>query len=445
MKEKLRSLYFAWLLDERFIELRRVISELVRKITFRKRVVSVFLQLDDPYSYLLGHYLAHVMQRYTGIEIRVYLCQALRGEYMQEPALLAEHALTDSKLLAQEFGVPFLDKGDTPVVEYRRPLLEFLAAEQNEDDFAETMISALSSYWRGDTEAVTRMMGRTYGESAETNVLVGKNQLLLRKMGHYSCATMHYAGEWYWGVDRLHYLVERLEALGLNRFNEPVPELASLERAIQLNLPATVPERAKALPALELFHSFRSPYSYVALQSAYEIADAFGLQLVVRPLLPGQGRGVAVPRSKLRYFVTDASREARFRDVAFGNIADFLELNAERLIAAHYYAKEQARERDFLTGVGKAIFAEAVIASSDEGMQIIAERAGLFWPELHEAMKSDEWRAEVKVNHELLDATGLWGVPVFKIGDQAFWGQDRDWLVARKIEDLCHGGEGIMI
>ena len=49
------------------------------------------------------------------------------------------------------------------------------------------------------------------------------------------------------------------------------------------------------------------------------------------------------------------------------------------------------------------------------------------------------------MNRELLTKVGLWGVPTYKIGEQAFWGQDRDWLVARKIEDLCHGGEGIMI
>ncbi|MGI9205977.1 MAG: DsbA family protein [Woeseiaceae bacterium] len=445
MKEKLRSLYFAWLLDPRFIEIRRSVSELFPKLMFRKRVVSVFLQLDDPYSYLLSHYLQYVIQRYQAVEFRFLICQGLRGEYMPEPALLAEHALQDCKLLAQEFGVPFLDKGDTPVVEYRLPLLEFLAAEQNEDDFAETMTLALANYWRGDTEGAARLMGRTYGESAETSVLIGKNQLLLRKMGHYNCATMHYSGEWYWGVDRLHYLVERLEELGLNRFAEPVPELASLERAMQLNLPATVPARAEALPALEMFHSFRSPYSYLALQNAFDIADSFGLKLQTRPLLPGQGRRVSVPKTKLRYFLSDASREARFRGVEFGKIADFTELQAERLIAAYFYAKDQGRERDFLTEVGKAIFAEGIMASSDEGMQVVAERAGLFWPELQEAMRSDKWRDEVKRNQERLADTGLWGVPVFKLGEQIFWGQDRAWLVARKIEDLCHGGEGIMI
>ncbi len=445
MKQKLRSLRFAWLHEPRFNSIRRSSSELFRKLTFKKHVVSVFLQLDDPYSYLLSHYLQYVRQRYVAVEFRFYLCQALRGEYMPEPAMLAEHALQDCQLLAQEFGVPFLDKGDTPVVEYRLPLLEFLAAEQNEDDFADTLTSALSCYWRGDVEGAARLMGRTYGESAETSVLIGKNQLLLRKMGHYNCATMYYAGEWYWGVDRMHYLLDRLDALGLNRFDEPVPELASLERAMQLNLPATIPARAEALPALELFHSFRSPYSYLALQSAFDIADAFGLKLEVRPLLPGQGQRVSVPQAKLRYFISDAAREAHLRKVEFGRIADFTRLQAERLVAAYYYAKDQGRERDFLLEVGKAIFAEACMASSDEGMQIVAEHAGLFWPELQEAMRREGWRNEVDTNHQLLAETGLWGVPVFRLGEQVFWGQDRAWLVARKIEDLCHGGEGIMI
>jgi len=94
---------------------------------------------------------------------------------------------------------------------------------------------------------------------------------------------------------------------------------------------------------------------------------------------------------------------------------------------------------------GKAVFAEAIDLATDEGMQIVAERSGLFWPELQEAISDDDWLGKVEANGDDLTEAGQWGVPVFKIGDQAFWGQDRGWLLARKIEDLCHGGEGIMI
>jgi len=446
MKRKLRSLYLTWLLDRRCIQLRRALHELLRVLTLKKRVVSVFLQLDDPYSYLLSVYLGPVMQRYRHkVEFRFYLCQALGGEYLPQPGMLAEYAMQDAKLMAHEFGVPFLDIGDTPAVEFRRPLLDFLAGEQDEEDFADTFINALNLYWRGDAEGVARILGRPGGGSDETNVLVGRNQLLLRKMGHYSSATMHYAGDWYWGTDRLLYLTQLLDRQKLNRYKDLPPELGSLMEAMRLKLPAASPAAARELPPLELFYSFRSPYSYIALKSTFAIAKAFGLKLDVRPVLPMVQRGFSLPRSKLLYIVKDANREAIRRKVPFGKIADPVGDGAERCIAAFYYAKVQNRQFDFLIEAGKAIFAEAVDVSTDEGMQVVAERAGLFWPELQEALKDEQWRHEAKNNREILSEAGLWGVPTLKIGDQAFWGQDRDWLLARKIEDLCNSGEGIMI
>jgi len=446
LNRKLRSLYLTWLMDERFVRLRRALFDLRRAFSLKKHVVSVFLQLDDPYSYLLSFYLDKLMPRYQHkVQFRFYLCQALGGEFMPQPGMLAEYALQDAKLLAKEFGVPFLDVGDTPAVEFRRPLLDFLADEHDEEDFPETFVNTLRLYWRGDTEGVSRLLSRPGGGSDATNVLIGRNQLLLRKMGHYNCATMQYMGEWYWSTDRLMYLVRLLDRQKLNRFKEPIPEIASMVEAMKLKLPATPPAAAKALPSLEMFYSFRSPYSYIALKSTFAIARTFGLHLEVRPVLPMVMRGLSVPKPKILYIVKDANREAKRQKVPFGRIADPLGAGAERCMAAYYYAKSQNRHYDFLLEAGKAIWAEAIDVSSDDGMQVVAERAGLFWPELQESLSDEHWRHEVKKNREILSEAGLWGVPVLKIGEQAFWGQDRDWLLAHAIEDLCQGSEGIMI
>ena len=94
---------------------------------------------------------------------------------------------------------------------------------------------------------------------------------------------------------------------------------------------------------------------------------------------------------------------------------------------------------------GKAIWSEAVDVATDRGMRVVTERAGLFWPDVKAAMQGDEWRDTVQRNRDTMTEAGVWGVPAFKIGDLALWGQDRDWLLARQMEDMCHGGDGILI
>ena len=156
-------------------------------------------------------------------------------------------------------------------------------------------------------------------------------------------------------------------------------------------------------------------------------------------------RGLSVPKSKLLYIVKDSNREANRLKVPFGRISDSVGVGAERCIAAFYYAQSEGKERDFLYTVGQAIWSKGIDVATDEGLQIVAKRAGLFWPVVQQAIENDDWRDKVEANREALTEMGLWGVPSFSIGETALWGQDRDWLLARKIEDMCHGGEGIMI
>ena len=213
---------------------------------------------------------------------------------------------------------------------------------------------------------------------------------------------------------------------------------------MQLRLPAAVPARAMTLPVLELFFSFRSPYSYLALKNAFEIANAYGLKLEVKPVLPMVMRGLKVPRSKQLYIVNDAKREADRLGVPFGKLSDPLGKGVEQCLAGFYYARSQKRERLYLLAAGNAIFNEGIDVAEEEGIRLVAERAGLFWPEFQAALKDTAWRDAVEQNREQLTAAGLWGVPVFKLGGLALWGQDRAWLLSRQIEDLCHTGDGMM-
>ena len=155
-------------------------------------------------------------------------------------------------------------------------------------------------------------------------------------------------------------------------------------------------------------------------------------------------RGLPIPRAKLMYIVKDAKREADRLQIPFGRLADPVGRGAERSIAAFYYAREQGKEREFALQAGKAIFSEAIEVATDKGMRTVTERVGLFWPEVKASLAKEGWRETVQVNRDTMTNAGVWGVPAFKMGELALWGQDRDWLLARQLEDMCHSGDGIL-
>lgn len=442
LRSKIRSVFLRVLLSKRSRRLRRSYFELRRRLGRKRHVVSAFLQLDDPYSYLLARYLPELAETYD-IELKVYLSQARGDAYQPAPDMAAEYAAMDAQRVARELGIPFLDKGVTPPVEHRRGLLDVLAARAEQDDFAEELFAVLGVYWRGDTEAAARRSDT--GESGGADKIIARSQRLQERLGHYNSGMLYYGGEWYWGVDRLHYLTGRLDEMGVTRDGAKGARLASLRHSMQLSLPVAPPAAAKQLPPLELFHSFRSPYSYLSLRRVYEIADAFGLQLTLRPVLPMVMRGMLVPRPKLLYIAKDAAREAERLGVPYGRIADPVGKGVERCLAVYRYAEAERKGPDFLVNAGAAIWGEAVDVSTDKGMRKVTGRTGLFWPDVLAAMKSEDWRPEIEGNRESMMASGSWGVPTMRLGNEVFWGQDRDWLLARHIEELCDTGDGILV
>jgi len=156
-------------------------------------------------------------------------------------------------------------------------------------------------------------------------------------------------------------------------------------------------------------------------------------------------RGMKVPKPKLLYIVRDTYREARRRNVPFGKIADPVGLGTDRCLAAYRYAESEHRARDFLLNAGVAIWSQAIDVATDDGMRKVTGRSGLFWPGVKAAMQSDDWREEMEGNRESMMSSGSWGVPTIRMGDFIVWGQDRDWLLVRHIEELCDTGDGILV
>jgi len=247
------------------------------------------------------------------------------------------------------------------------------------------------------------------------------------KLGHYLGGTLYYGGEWYWGLDRLHYLEDRLAALGAKKDGALGPIYTP---------PTTLAGSGKTGAELHWYASFRSPYTAIVRDRVKALADAYGAELKIRMVLPMVMRGLTVNPAKRKYIPLDTAREARRLGVPFGKIMDPVGRPVERGYSLLPWAREQGKDYDFVNAFLTSVWSEGTHAGSDSGMRKIIERSGLSWDEARTKLGNDDWRAEAEANRMEMMERGIWGVPSFRVGDTITWGQDRLWVIEHALQKL---------
>ena len=348
-------------------------AEKKRQEAKRPHVIHFFHQLDDPYSQLLAKALPVLQSRYN-IILETHLVDAPEDSAVPERAMLKAYSLLDAQRLANRFQLDwqFVQPSELP----------------NSD------------------------------AASESNAL-------RKKWGHYLGATLYYEGEWYWGIDRLHHLEDRLNDLGLGQTNGN----AHLFPATQYAHCQITPQNT----SIDFFFSFRSPYSAISAAKIFHWAHQAGVNIKLRYVLPMVMRGLPVPAEKRKYISLDAAREAYVQGVPFGRLNDPVGKPTERGLALMPFAEMHNLAEDYVMSFMQGVWSEGLDAGLDSHLKIIVERAGLNWTAAKDILPSQSneahWRAIAEENRQALFALGLWGVPSFRYENTSAWGQDRFWVI----------------
>ena len=394
--------------------------------------ILYFHQADDPYSALMAERLAEVSARY-GVVITPHLVPPPPDWAAPERGKLEAYARRDASQVAPAYGLDYEDRAAPRMQEVNRAQAvlqsaitsgRFLAA-------APVVSRALTRGLSLDEAAIA------FGNADATAVAAAliQGSQLRDRLGHYLGATLFHAGEWYWGLDRLGDLEARLKDLGCGgEFAERM-----LAARPELGFVGTDRSAAASTPALEMFLSFRSPYTYLAMDRTIALASHYGVELRLRPVLPMVMRGLPVPAAKRNYILRDCKREAERLGLPFGRVADPVGRPVERGLAILHGAIAAGEGPAFATSFLRGVFAEGVDAGSDRGLRALVQRAGLDWRLAQGWMTDDGWRTAVEDNRLAMFADDLWGVPSFRFGKLSTWGQDRLWLVEKAIVEAIGG------
>ena len=203
----------------------------------------------------------------------------------------------------------------------------------------------------------------------------------------------------------------------------------------------------------DLFFSFRSPYSYLAVGRYRQLAEDYAVDIALRPVYPLAIREPDFFERNhpnwLRYTMLDMFRVALFEGIPFGppRPDPIVQDVATRAIAAEQpYIRRITRlgQAAARRGKGLAFAAEAArliwggAENWHQGDHLAgaASSAGLHLTELDAEVDRDAEAldAEIGANQQALEDAGHWGVPTLVFDGEPFFGQDRIAMAKWRME-----------
>jgi 2-hydroxychromene-2-carboxylate isomerase len=426
MTSRLRPFMVSLMTGRRLQKIQRGLHELRRRMSGRSHQVIYFHQIDDPYSHLLVQALMRIQSSYD-IDLQLRIVPSPSDEVAPERTALENYSRRDACAIAPFYDLQFADPGHQPGRDICQLAVRALVAAGNKVAAAVDIGTAL---WADDSQALSKLP-LVSDSLVDEHLENGKREREV--LGHYLGGTLYYAGEWYWGVDRLPYLEERLTQAGLQRSGH--------RQVVQFQTrPEFMSKPAQRRLTLEFYPSIRSPYSYISMPETFALPEHYPVDLVVRPVLPMVMRNLPVPPIKGRYIIRDTKREADRIGVPFGHVFDPVGDPVRRCYSLFAHAEESGKGKELLLNFCQMAWSEGIDVGSDQGIKAVVERAGLDWDAASAVIDNTDWEGPVEESRLQLMASGLWGVPSYRLlddkGKEIFscWGRDRIWLLAHEIQ-----------
>ena len=407
---------------------KHAVHDVARILRGGRRRARLYYRADDPYSHLLAQVAPRLQSAY-GFSIEIVPVAQPGLSANPAPDMLRAHAIRDAAILAESYGLSFPVGATAPPDDRVRRAHAVLLEPRPPDAQVSLAIELGEAIWQDDGQALGALVARHGGVSGESlSPALEANYVALERAGHYQPGMLQYGGDWYWGVDRLCHLESRLGREGLDGS-------LGLTAGSSPHLTRLVHDAGQDPPRIDVFVSFRSPYSYLASALLLDLRDRLGVEIKVRPVLPMVMRGLQVPKAKRLYIAHDTKREADRLGIPFGHVCDPLGKGIGYCMAVFFRLVEGTgpAELDFFHSIGKGAWSEARDLAHVPDLLALTERVGLAEADVREAIEDRSWKEPAKANRDALTAMGLWGVPSLRVGGYTTWGQDRIPLLERAI------------
>ena len=213
LKTRIRSLVATRFASAEYLEKQRSQARKRREKQGEAPTVHYFHQVDDPYSHLAVQKLDPLKARYA-LKFQPYLVAKPEAAYQGSAMHFDQWALRDAQSVAADYDTVFSPTVETPATNTVGIANQVLAAHLEQDNFAQVATAVGNALWNAEpiNTADYSDLSADQGEIA-----VSKGNKKRHALGHYQGAMFYFDGEWFWGVDRIRSLEQRLTQEGFDQ------------------------------------------------------------------------------------------------------------------------------------------------------------------------------------------------------------------------------------
>ena len=205
---------------------------------------------------------------------------------------------------------------------------------------------------------------------------------------------------------------------------------------------------------IDVYWSFRSPYSYLATPDMLRLREDFDVEVNLQVVLPIAVRSKAAlfdpsNMKPVRYIIMDSFRRAEFLGlpIAFPRpdpiVQDLTTLQVAeeqpyiyRLSHLGVEAQRRGKGIDFAANVSALIWGGTENWDQGDHLKDAAAKSGLDLADMEAAIQNSDHQDEVERNQQALDDAGHWGVPTMVVKGEPFFGQDRVETLRWRLEKM---------
>lgn len=191
---------------------------------------------------------------------------------------------------------------------------------------------------------------------------------------------------------------------------------------------------------IKLYFDYKSPFAYLAKDEAYQLEDDYHVQIEWLPYVLNipEALGDLQNRTKqqwrkIRYLYMDARRWANKRGLLVRGPQKIFDSSIAAI--GMLYAREQGKFRPYHDRVYERFWKRELDIEDQQAIAAVLAEVGAN-PEGFLAYLEREGRTELAVIQQRAEADEIFGVPIFIVEGEMFWGHDRILLLREKLEAM---------